>query len=62
MYATLFGALGSLALWAFLLATLPPSGWLHLPLAVGTTLLVRWIALSDRSTVSGTAAGRPDPT
>ena len=45
MYATLFGAVASLALWAFLLATLPPSGWLHLPLAVGTTLLVRWIAL-----------------
>jgi hypothetical protein len=47
MYATLFGAVASLVLWAFLLAVLPPSGWLHLPLAVGATLLVRWIALRD---------------
>jgi len=52
MYATLFGAVASLVLWAFLLAVLPPSGWLHIPLAVGTTLLVRWIALRDAA-VSG---------
>jgi hypothetical protein len=45
MYATLFAAVASLVLWAFLLAVAPPSGWLHLPLALGTTLLVRWIAL-----------------
>jgi hypothetical protein len=49
MYATLFGAVASLALWAFLLATLPPSGWLHIPLALGSTLLVRWIALRHGS-------------
>lgn len=48
MYATLFAAVACLGLWAFLLATQPPSGWLHLPLAVGTTLLVRWMALRDR--------------
>ncbi|MGH7516934.1 MAG: hypothetical protein ACREOC_05625 [Gemmatimonadales bacterium] len=47
MPATLFLAVASLVLWAFLLATLPPSGWLHVPLAVGTTLLVRWMALRD---------------
>jgi hypothetical protein len=40
-------ALASLLLWAFLLAVAAPSGWLHVPLAVGTTLLVRWIALRD---------------
>jgi hypothetical protein len=51
MHATLVAALVSLALWAFLLAVLPPSGWLHLPLAVGTTLLVRWIALRDQPSV-----------
>ncbi len=45
MYGTLVAALTSLALWAFLLAVAPPSGWLHLPLAIGSTLLVRWIAL-----------------
>ena len=48
MYATLFAAVVSLAAWAFLLAAVPPSGWLHLPLALGTTLLVRWIALRDQ--------------
>jgi hypothetical protein len=51
MLATLAGALLSLALWAFLLATLPPSGWLHLPLVLGTILLVRWIALRDQPSV-----------
>jgi hypothetical protein len=51
MLATLAGALLSLALWAFLVATLPPSGWLHLPLVLGTTLLVRWIALRDQPSV-----------
>ncbi|HEX2451737.1 MAG TPA: hypothetical protein VHJ69_11370 [Gemmatimonadales bacterium] len=45
MRATLLAAVICLLLWAFLLATAPPSGWLHLPLAIGTTLLVRWIAL-----------------
>lgn len=51
MLVTLAGALLSLALWAFLLATLPPSGWLHLPLVLGTILLVRWIALRDQPSV-----------
>ncbi|HEU5171798.1 MAG TPA: hypothetical protein VFU46_14720 [Gemmatimonadales bacterium] len=45
MLLTLFGALGALALWVVLLVAGPASGWIHLPLAVGTTLLVRWIAL-----------------
>ncbi len=53
MYATLFVAVAFLVLWAFLLAVLPPSGWLHLPLALGTTLLVRWIALRDGEPGSG---------
>ncbi len=46
MRTTLVAAVLCLALWAFLLAAAPPSGWLHLPLAVGTTLLVRWMALT----------------
>jgi hypothetical protein len=44
---TLIVALGSIALWVGLVAAQVPSGWIHLPLAVGTTLLVRWIALHD---------------
>lgn len=56
MRATLLGAVICLVLWAFLLATVSPNGWLHLPLAIGSTLLVRWIAL--RST--GSAAAPPD--
>ncbi len=47
MNLTLVVAVASLVLWAVLLAALPPSGWIHVPLAVGVTLLVRWIALSD---------------
>lgn len=52
MKLTLLAAVLALALWMGLLLTLPPSGWLHLPLAVGTTLLVRWIALrgSEKTT------------
>lgn len=45
--ATLGAAVGLIALWLVLLFTLPPSGWLHLPLAAGTVLLVRWIAIRD---------------
>jgi hypothetical protein len=48
MKLTLIIAIFSLALWAWLLASQPPSGWIHVPLAVGVTLLVRWIALRDR--------------
>ena len=51
MRATLLLAVANLVLWLVLLALAPPSGWLHVPLAVGTTLLVRWIAL--RSEVRG---------
>jgi hypothetical protein len=40
-------AVAALALWVGLLLSLPPSGWIHLPLAVGVTLLVRWIATKD---------------
>jgi hypothetical protein len=47
MKLTLIIAIFSLALWAWLLASQPPSGWIHVPLAVGVTLLVRWIALRD---------------
>lgn len=47
MNLTLVVAVASLVLWAVLLATLPPSGWIHIPLAVGVMLLVRWIALSE---------------
>lgn len=47
MNVTLVLAVASLVLWAVLLAALPPSGWIQVPLAVGVTLLVRWIATSD---------------
>jgi len=46
MKATLLVAIAALVLWAVLLLKLPPSGWIHVPLAVGVILLVRWIALS----------------
>jgi len=46
MNGTLVLAVAAIALWVVLLSTLPPSGWLHIPLALGVTLLVRWIALS----------------
>ncbi|MGH2610047.1 MAG: hypothetical protein ACREOF_12655 [Gemmatimonadales bacterium] len=45
MTGTLMAAVGSLVAWAALLVAGPANGWIHLPLAVGTTLLVRWIAL-----------------
>ena len=44
MNLTLIAAIASLALWAVLLIATPPSGWIHAPLAVGATLLARWIA------------------
>jgi len=47
MNATLVLAVGAIALWVVLLRALPPSGWLHVPLALGVTLLVRWIATRD---------------
>jgi uncharacterized membrane protein len=47
MNATLVLAVAAIALWVVLLFTLPPSGWLHIPLALGVTLLVLWIATSD---------------
>ena len=48
MNVTLIIAVLALALWVALLLTQPPSGWIHLPLAVGVILLVRWIALRAR--------------
>jgi hypothetical protein len=46
MSATLLVALGSLVLWAILLfGTSISYGSIHLLLAVGATLLVRWWAL-----------------
>jgi hypothetical protein len=46
MSATLLLALGSLVVWAVLLfGTSISYGSIHLLLAVGTTLLVRWWAL-----------------
>jgi len=47
MKATLLVAIAALVLWVVLLVELPPSGWLHLPLAIGVILLVRWIALKE---------------
>jgi hypothetical protein len=47
MKATLLVAIAALVLWVVLLLELPPSGWLHIPLAVGVILLVRWIALRE---------------
>jgi hypothetical protein len=47
MNTTLLLAVAALVLWVVLLVALPPSGWLHVPLAVGVTLLVRWIATRD---------------
>jgi hypothetical protein len=47
MKATLLVAIAALVLWVVLLLNLPPSGWIHVPLAVGVTLLVRWIALRE---------------
>lgn len=44
--ATLLLAIVSIAVWAFLVFGMAvPSGTVHLLLAVGTTLLVRWWAL-----------------
>ncbi len=48
MNLTLVVAVLALVVWVGLLLALPPSGWIHVPLAVGATLLVRWIALRDR--------------
>jgi hypothetical protein len=48
MNVTLVVAVLALVVWVGLLLALPPSGWIHVPLAVGAILLVRWIALSDR--------------
>jgi hypothetical protein len=47
MNATLLVAIAALLLWVALLFGLPPSGWIHVPLAVGVILLVRWIALRN---------------
>jgi uncharacterized membrane protein len=53
MNATLVLAVAALVLWGVLLGTLPPSGWLHVPLAVGVILLVRWIALREGGAEKG---------
>jgi hypothetical protein len=44
---TLIAALALIAVWIGLVAAQVPSGWIHLPLAIGTLLLTRWIALSE---------------
>jgi hypothetical protein len=44
MNVTLVAAVLALVVWVGLLLALPPSGWIHVPLAVGAILLVRWIA------------------
>ncbi len=54
--ATLIVALAAIALWIGLVLAQVPSGWIHVLLAVGTTLLVQWIALHD--TPDATAVGR----
>lgn len=58
----LIAALVLIALWIGLVAAQVPSGWIHLPLALGTLLLTRWIALSepaDGTHATEPAAGRP---
>jgi hypothetical protein len=52
MKATLLIAIAALVLWVVLLLKLPPSGWLHVPLADGVIMLVRWIALKENSVKS----------
>jgi hypothetical protein len=47
MNVTLVVALLALVVWVGLLLALPPSGWIHVPLAVGAILLVRWIATTN---------------
>jgi uncharacterized membrane protein len=47
MNATIVLAVIALVLWVVLLFALPPSGWIHVPLAVGVILVVRWIATKD---------------
>ncbi|HEU4647417.1 MAG TPA: hypothetical protein VFS33_00040 [Gemmatimonadales bacterium] len=44
---TLITALALIALWIGLVAAQIPSGWIHLPLAIGVVQLTRWIALSE---------------
>lgn len=54
---TLIAALALIALWIGLVAAQVPSGWIHLPLALGTILLTRWIALSEPA--EGSRAAEP---
>lgn len=61
MRATLAAAVICVLGWTFLLATAPPSGWLHVPLAVGVTLLVHWIALRDTRRVNEPGPGTRGP-
>jgi hypothetical protein len=49
---TLIAALALIALWAGLVAAQMPSGWIHLPLAVGVVLLTRWIAVTEPADAS----------
>lgn len=55
---TLVIALASLVAWVVLVFVVPPtalvgSGAVHLLLAIGTTLLVRWWALRDPGVAAG---------
>jgi len=44
---TLIAALALIALWIGLVVAQLPSGWIHLPLAVGVVLLTHWIAVTE---------------
>ncbi|HWP38888.1 MAG TPA: hypothetical protein VNL18_15185 [Gemmatimonadales bacterium] len=54
MNAALIGAVVSLVAWIILAFVIPwPSGWAHVPLAVGVVLLVKAIVGPDRPRQGG---------
>jgi hypothetical protein len=53
-HLSLLAAIGCLALWGILAFVIPwPSGWAHLPLAVGVILVVRAIVEADERRRAG---------